>query len=322
MLWSGMMAPMTQNRFLAFRAATTPISQRVLLSDIFGVVVEQADRFDRQVRFFGLEGQNAVRRLTVTLVGVGGTGSHVAQQLGYLGVRQFGLIDPDGVSASNLNRLVGGTRADAEANRPKVEVAERLIRTIEPDAEVSRLVGTLKSEQALALIGRSDFVFGCVDNDASRLVLNHICQAFTTPYIDLASDIHLDAGGRVAFGGRTVLTHNGQGCLVCLGMLDLSAVRLGLMTERQRNEHRDMYGVPPDELGTAGPSVISLNGVISSLAVTEFLMYVTGIRPPRRVLEYVGTRGIVVDVTDPPEPDCYYCTEILGSHRVDLSQFV
>jgi molybdopterin-synthase adenylyltransferase len=61
-------------------------------------------RFDRQVRAFGAEGQLAISSLRVGVVGLGGTGSVVVQQLARLGVQEYVLIDPDAVEATNLNR--------------------------------------------------------------------------------------------------------------------------------------------------------------------------------------------------------------------------
>src|SRR5581483_5506482 len=69
-------------------------------------------RFDRNIRAFGELGQNILRGLKVGIVGLGGIGSIVAQQLSYLGVRNFVVLDMDTIDESNLNRLVSATRKD------------------------------------------------------------------------------------------------------------------------------------------------------------------------------------------------------------------
>src|ERR1019366_462501 len=63
--------------------------------------------FDRNVRAFGGPVQTALGQLTVGIVGCGGTGSAVAEQLVRLGVRRFILVDPDKLSASNVTRVYG-----------------------------------------------------------------------------------------------------------------------------------------------------------------------------------------------------------------------
>ena len=50
------------------------------------------------------------------------------QQLAHLGIGRFVLFDPDKIVFLNTNRLIGGTLEDVRLDRPKVEIAERLIR--------------------------------------------------------------------------------------------------------------------------------------------------------------------------------------------------
>ncbi len=92
------------------------------------------ERFDRQILLFGEEGQKKIAAVHVAIVGLGGLGSHVAQQLAYLGVERFVLIDGDIVQKTNLNRLIGATVEDADAKRLKVDVSERTIKAIQPAA--------------------------------------------------------------------------------------------------------------------------------------------------------------------------------------------
>src|SRR5216117_1071495 len=90
--------------------------------------------FDRQVRAFGAAGQQRLQSFRVGIIGLGGTGSVVAQQLAYLGVRNLLLIDPENVEESNLNRLVLASKSDV--GKSKVDVARGGIQQIRQDAEV------------------------------------------------------------------------------------------------------------------------------------------------------------------------------------------
>lgn len=56
----------------------------------------------------------------MAVIGCGGTGSSVAEQLVRLGVRYLTMIDPDHVSQSNLTRVYGSTASDV--GRPKCQV--------------------------------------------------------------------------------------------------------------------------------------------------------------------------------------------------------
>jgi len=65
-------------------------------------------------------------------------------------------------------------------------------------------------------------------------------------------------------------------------------------------------------LGGTGPSVSPVNGVVASLAVTEFMLAVTGMAKPRRLVNYVG-HLLRLTTAKAPESDCYYCKGIRGS---------
>jgi len=51
------------------------------------------DRFDRNIRFFGTEGQAKLRNAHVAVIGCGGLGQHVIQQLAFLGIGKLTLIE-------------------------------------------------------------------------------------------------------------------------------------------------------------------------------------------------------------------------------------
>src|ERR1700751_1918912 len=60
-------------------------------------------------------------RIRIGVVGLGGSGSHIAQQSAYLGIGRFAFFDPDFIDVPNLNRTVGAARADVIAKTPKVD---------------------------------------------------------------------------------------------------------------------------------------------------------------------------------------------------------
>lgn len=267
------------------------------------------ERYDRSVRFFGLEGQDRLSAASVAVVGIGGLGTHVVQQLALLGVGRVVLIDDEEVDNTNRNRYIGLRHDDPVPGMPKVSLGVRIVQEINPGVEVVAICASLRSQTAFAAVINSDYVFGCLDNEGARLILNELCLAYARPYFDLASDI-LDGGSR--YGGRVCFVGGNNGCLVCRGELDMDAARVDLMNPEQRRDHEAVYGVPKKELGEVGPSVVSINGVIASLGVTEFVLLASGVRSPKGVLRYNGQRGIVSVVTDDPNPTCYHCSALRG----------
>lgn len=260
---------------------------------------------------FGEEGQTLIREATVGVIGVGGLGSHVAQQVAYLGVEHFVLVDSDKVSSSNLNRLIGATAKDV--GQSKIDVIGRNILQIQGEASVEGIADRFQADSATDALNSVDIVFGCLDDDYSRLALTDWCSRHTTPLIDLATDTGGDSSG-LWYGGRVIFANNGERCLVCLDLLDQDAITKASMSPGQREEEDRLYGVRRAHLDEAGPSVVSLNGVVAAIAVTEFMAWRTRLRDPWPYLVYRGDLGRVTLNTDSPNPNCYYCKVLWGSN--------
>ena len=275
------------------------------------------ERYSRNEALFGAEGQRRIRETKVCIVGLGGLGSHVAQQLAYLGVDDYRLVDFDIVTSSSLNRLVGAQDIDVEAATKKIVVARRTINGIKPSARVDPLDARVVDPAAEAAVARADIVFGCLDRDLARLQLTELCARYARPLFDLASDVSDDEDGELRYGGRVVLC-DGKRCLVCLGLLDQEEMALDSMSPEQRATHERIYGVRRGALENTGPMVVSINGVVASLAVTEFMAQVTGLRTPFPYLNYFAERQLIRQSLDQPEPDCYYCTKLWGSAKREI----
>jgi molybdopterin-synthase adenylyltransferase len=263
------------------------------------------DRYSRNEALFGVRGQRKIAATKVGIVGLGGLGSHVAQQLAYLGVLDHGLVDGDFVTYSSLNRVIGANEIDARDRAWKVDVAKRMIEQLQVDARIRVARSWLEDDEARRILHDAEVIFGCVDNDLARLELIELASHLRAPYIDLASD----TGGEgidLWYGGRVVFSR-GRGCLSCFGLLDQGEIRNARMSIGEREVDDRIYGVSPDVLETTGPAVVSVNGVVASLAVTEFIAWRTGLRDPVRQLTYRGDRATVGSNRDEPSASCFYC---------------
>jgi molybdopterin/thiamine biosynthesis adenylyltransferase len=265
------------------------------------------ERYARHLALLGAAGQEKIAAARVMIVGLGGLGAHVAQQLAYLGVGDFLLIDGDRISTSNLNRLIGA--GPGAIGEPKVESAARLIGQIQPTASVVAVDRYFESDLG-ELASKPTALFGCVDHDPARLKLVRAASTHHIPYIDLASDVAPDG----EFGGRIVFAKDGERCLSCLGELDQHALARAQMNPEQLAADDRIYGIDRATLATAGPSVVSINGAVASLAVTEFLAWITGLREPRGFLNYRGDRATLGSRADPSREFCHYCMDLWG-HR-------
>ena len=269
-----------------------------------------SERFDRNVRFFGADGQAKLRSHTAAVIGIGGLGTHVVQQLSLLGVGAMLLIDPEQLETSNKNRYVGVYFDDPVPGTRKVDAGERLANKIDPSIPITTIFDSTVSTHAFAALREATVIFGCLDRESVRLVLTEYCAAYKIPYFDLATEISTEEA--ITYGGRVCASVDGTGCLMCLGVLDVAEAQRELLDPAAEQDRRAIYGVTSEVLGEAGPAVVSLNGVVASLAVTEFMAFATGLRAPYRLLTYYGHSGKVTVSTDEPYPDCYYCRGVWG----------
>lgn len=211
---------------------------------------------DRQ-SFLGADSEGRLADLTVGIVGLGGGGSHVAQQLAHVGVGGFVLLDDDRIDETNLNRLVGATRADVEAAALKIDITSRVIRAVNPQSRVT--AAPKKWQEEIGALRTCDVVFGCIDNVRGKDELEDFCRRLLLPYIDQGMDVHAVGVGHLV-AGQVVLSLPGAPCLRCLGVVTAEA-----LTDEARN-----YGAAGGK-----PQVVWPNGVLASSAVGLFMQLVT-----------------------------------------------
>ena len=265
------------------------------------------DRFDRQRQIFGDEGQQRLGASSVGVVGGGGLGSFLVLELAYLGVGRIVIVDDDRLDDehSNRNRLVGAWESH-QPGLPKVEILRDLALMIDPGIKLEAVDARLEHGEAEAALAGVDVVVGCVDHDGARFTLNEFCCRLGLPLIDSASDT-IPEVGEVVFGGRVCVATPETGCLVCFGVLDQNELHEYFESPSQRTDREAIYGVATDILADGCPAVITVNGVIASIAATELMVLVTGIRAPIAHQEWRGHQGVLRRVTD-REESCYYCS--------------
>lgn len=261
--------------------------------------------FDRNVRAFGPAIQTIVGDIRIAIVGAGGTGSAVAEQLVRLGVRHLLLVDADELSASNVTRVYGSTPADV--GRQKVDVLRSHLLAIAPDLDCQVLpeMGTLRHvAQALASV---DLVFGCTDDNAGRLVLSRLSTYFLLPVIDMGVLLSSDANGVLSgIDGRVTTLSPGYACLVCRDRIDMARASAELKTPEERKRLFDEGYAPA--LGQTEPAVVAFTTAVAAAAVNELLDRLIGYGPmdrPSETLLRLHDREISTNRATPR--DAHYC---------------
>lgn len=283
----------------------------------------RAVRYERQVRAFGQRAQTRLADLTVAIVGLGGVGSQVAQSLAHLGVGRLLLIDPDTVTTSNLNRLVGATPADAAEAASKVAVAARTVRSINPDLRVASRHGSVLDPDVWQDLRPAEVIIGAVDGHAPRWALNRLAVQYARCYLDIGVEIgpqprpvrremfaevesHTPAQrGQLEAGGHLAVVRPAGPCLLCLSGYDPRRVATEL--DQDLRTARRSAGYRVDEPDEPTPSVIFINQILAGHAVAELLNYVQPWRPPFRYVLVDMVTSTTSTVHGERDPDCPAC---------------
>ena len=268
-------------------------------------------RYDRQILAFGVDAQKTLAGLDVGIVGLGGMGSEILQKLVYLGVRSLVLIDDDKISEDSLNRLIGAFASDL--GQTKVTIATRHAKNICGEENV-RIVPKEKdvlNEDVIKELVGVDFIFGCVDNDGARTLLNEIAKAFLIPYLDCAVGIILEEEKIVQIGGRAILVLPKKPCLQCLYEIDVDEATHFLQTEREQQFNEKQGYV--SGVNVPSPSVVHLNGIVANAGLMEFFSYVTGFRPANVYSIYDAQKQKLVVRDVHLDPKCFVCNWIEGN---------
>jgi len=207
---------------------------------------------------------------TIGVVGLCGGGSHVAQQLAHLGVGELVLIDDQEVELTNLTRMVLARTQDV--GKPKAEVIASAVAAINPGLRVTSVPRTFPSSEGITALKRCDAVVCCVDSYSARSELMTFAWRHLIPLIDIGmAAIPSKAGssGATQVLGHCCVYHPGGPCMWCADQLSQAK----LDAERgAADEGRYVRGM-------AAPQVVSTNGLLASLAVTELMQYLTGFMP-------------------------------------------
>ena len=148
-----------------------------------GLTPREAARYARHLVLpeVGRAGQERLKASRVLLVGAGGLGSPAALYLAAAGVGTLGIVDPDAVDVSNLQRqILHGT---AGLGAPKVDSARARLHDINPHVTVETGAVRLTSANALEIVAAYDVVVDGSDNFPTRYLVNDACVLTGRPNV-------------------------------------------------------------------------------------------------------------------------------------------
>lgn len=264
--------------------------------------------FDRQVRAFGADIQRLLKTLHIGIVGLGGTGSPIAEQLYRLGVGHLSLFDGDVLDATNVNRVYGSTLLDE--GHYKAEIAKEHLDKIGCETTVDAYPAHITKQSSARALRDCDVVFGCTDKEVPRGILVQLSLRYLTPIFDMGVLVDSSKGIIRGVHGRVTTLIPGEACLFCRGRISTERMRVESLSKADRDAQiRDGYA---PELETPAPAVIPFTSATASAAVAEFLHRLTGFmgaeRQSSEVLLFIDQSRIRTNRLDPRE-DCV-CNEV------------
>lgn len=237
----------------------------------------------------GLEGQLKLKRASVLLIGAGGLGSPAALYLAAAGVGRLGLVDPDTVEVSNLQRQI--LHGQSSLGKSKLESAAARLRDTNPHVTVEPHPLRFTPENALALAADYDLILDGCDNFPTRFLSNDTAFFLKIPLV---------YGAIQRFEGQlgVFAPHLGGPCYRCL-LPDLP---------------------PPDAVPSCAEAGVLgvLPGIIGSLQAMEAIKLILGIAPPPlgRLLCYDALQSTFRPLKFKRDPHCRLCGDHPQIHNV------
>jgi molybdopterin/thiamine biosynthesis adenylyltransferase len=237
----------------------------------------EVERYARHLvlREIGGPGQQALKGARVLIVGAGGLGSPAALYLAAAGVGVIGLIDPDTVALSNLQRQV--LFATGEVGAAKVEAAAARLAALNPEVTIEPLARRLDAANADEIVARYHLVLDGTDDFATRFAVNAAC---------LGAGKTLVSGAIGRWTGQ-VGVFPGRPCYRCL-----------------------VPEIPPEAETCAAVGVLgALAGVIGAIMAVETIKLIAGAGEPLsgRLLVYDALAGEARTLRLPADPRCPAC---------------
>ena len=233
------------------------------------------------LREIGKDGQDRLLAARVLLIGAGGLGSPVALYLAAAGVGTIGIVDPDVVDLTNLQRQV--LHDATSLGTLKVDSAADALRRLNDDVEVIRFAEPIQASNALRLMDGYDVVVDGADNFPTRYLVNDASLHLRVPVVH---------GSIFRWEGQATVFDPYRGpCYRCL-----------------------FPEPPPPEMAPncAEAGVLgALPGVIGSIQAVEAVKLILGVGEPLRgrLLTYDALAEEFSEVRLERDPGCPACSD-------------
>lgn len=170
---------------------------------------DELSRYARHLAIpeFGIEGQRKLKAARVLCIGAGGLGSPITLYLAAAGIGGLGLVDPDAVEITNLQRqILFGQKA---LGRKKLDAARDRLADVNPHVDIQVYPELFTAANAMKIAADYDVIIDGTDNFPTRYLSNDVAVWLRKPNV---------YGSILRFDGQVGVfaPHLGAPCYRCM----------------------------------------------------------------------------------------------------------
>lgn len=255
--------------------------------------------------------ESNIANYKVGVVGAGGLGSILAENLVRLGVKKLTIIDDDIVERSNLNRLQGCSKHDLYEY--KVKVIKRNIEDITDQVECHAITANLSSQNAIASLSSCDLIISCVDNDVARYEVNRLATQYMIPFFDVATSVSVKNGEPNYLGRIFSCIPSQTSCMECFSkpILKFDEIIQATLSPTMLDNFRHRGYITGDKKVEKAISIYGLNQIAVGIMSLELVRFFNQ-QPLNRITVFDNegnklSRLKAPEFFDPPRVHCPNC---------------
>jgi molybdopterin-synthase adenylyltransferase len=270
-------------------------------------VKAKESRLSRQISFFQEYSkdwlnpeifQDKLNKATVMIIGIGGTGSWIAQSLAMANVGSLYLVDDDNIEVTNLNRQP--LFREEDIGKSKLTVTKNFLKNLNPSSLIGGMEMRIKHKAQLEMIiqgERPDLVISCADHPSTKEVGRMITEVCTPKGIP-----HIIGGGynsHIGMLGTTVIPGK-TGCFGCY----LKKV------EKSLKEREGWAPLKKSDIKPAMGSIAPVAGLIGNFIALDAIKVITGFAEPylqNKTVDFNFNTNEFDDIDYQKDGECLVC---------------
>lgn len=143
--------------------------------------MELKDRYTRNMKTLSQEENDKLKDFKVCVIGCGGLGGYIIEQLGRMGIGEITAVDGDVFDSTNLNRQLFSTEKDI--GQSKALTACKRMAEVNSEVKVNPIYGFLTEDNCEEIIKDHDIVVDALDNMSARRLLEKACEKLNLPMV-------------------------------------------------------------------------------------------------------------------------------------------